>query len=218
MKIYQLAHSPFCIPITSALAACGVRFETVEVPNHDRSAIIKLTGGAYYQVPVIEDGGRVIFESDPETQDVAHYVDARYTGGRLFPDRWDGVQAILIPYLEDDVESVTFKLCDSRYIDDIDDLVARTMVIRHKERKFGRGCVEGWKRERESLGHEATRLMAPFDSMLAHSAFLLGDAPVYVDFLLFGVLGNLAFRGYNPLPPLDHLRRWHAEMTGYRFS
>jgi glutathione S-transferase len=218
MKVYQLAHSPYCIPITSALTACGVPFETIEVPNHDRALVIQLTRGAYYQVPVIEDNGRIVFESGPDTQDIAHYVDARHAGGRLFPPRWDGLQTILIPYLENDVEGITFKLCDSRLIDTIDDLVARTMVIRHKERRFGRGCVESWKRERESLSREATRLMAPFDARLEHSAFVLGDAPVYIDFLLFGVLGNLTFRDYNPLPPLAHLRRWHENMKAFRFS
>ena len=33
LTIYQMAYSPFCIPITAALRACGVAFETREVPN-----------------------------------------------------------------------------------------------------------------------------------------------------------------------------------------
>ena len=218
MTIYQLAHSPYCIPITRALEACGAAFKTVEVPNHDRRILIELTGGAYYQVPVLEDDGRVVFESGTDTQDVARHVDATRAGGRLFPRRWDGLQAILIPYVENDIEGVTFKLCDIRYIDDIGDLVARTMLIRHKERKFGRGCVETWKSQKESLRTEAVRLLTPFDAMLEHSPFVLGNVPVQVDFSLFGTLGNLTFRDYNPFPPLDHLRRWYQRMSEFRFG
>jgi glutathione S-transferase len=218
MTVYQLAHSPYCIPITRALDACAAAFTTVEVPNHDRRIVIELTGGAYYQVPVLDDDGKIVFESGPDTQDIARYVDATRAGGRLFPRRWDGLQAILIPYVENEIEGVTFKLCDVHYIDDIDDLVARTMLIRHKERKFGRGCVEDWKARKDSLRAEAARLMTPFDAMLDHTPFLLGDAPVQIDFALFGVLGNLTYRNYNPFPPLDRLRDWHSRMSGFRFD
>jgi glutathione S-transferase len=47
VTIYQMAHSPFCIPITRALDVCGVPFETREVPNWDRSEILRLTNGTY---------------------------------------------------------------------------------------------------------------------------------------------------------------------------
>lgn len=193
-------------------------FETIDVPNHDRSAIIKLTGGAYYQVPVLKDAENIVFESGVDTQDVARYVDERYAQRRLFPPQAEGLQAILIPYLENEVEGVTFKLCDIHGLDEIEDLVARTMTIRHKERRFGRGCVAVWKREKNMLWQEAKRLLTPFDVMLKHARFVLGGEPAYVDFLLYGVLGNLTYRDYNPLPRLAHLQRWHDEMRTFRFS
>ncbi len=218
MKVHQFAHSPFCIPVTQVLTALGVPFETVEVPNHDRASLILLTGGQYYQVPVLEDKGAVIFESGPDTQDVARYLDREYAGGRLFPDRWDGLQALLIPHLENDVEEVTFKLCDSGYWDDVPDLVARVMGLRHKERKFGRGCVAAWKAQKPALTAEAACLLKPFDQMLAHTPFLTGDSPVYTDFLLFGILGNLTWKGYNELPKgQPHLADWHQRLAAFRF-
>src|SRR5438105_2217852 len=92
--IYQLEHSPYCIPIVAILRALDAPLREVNVPNADRSEIIRLTNGAYYQVPVLVDNERVIFESSPESQDVARYVDDHFAAGRLFAARLEGVQAI----------------------------------------------------------------------------------------------------------------------------
>ena len=71
-----MPHSPYAIPIRQALIACGVNHETRDVPNWDRGEIIKLTEGAYYQVPLLIHNGRAIFESSGHSQDAAQYVDA----------------------------------------------------------------------------------------------------------------------------------------------
>ena len=60
LKIYQFAHSPFCIAIVQAVRAAGIEPELVHVSNADRSEIIRLTGGAYYQVPVLASESSVL--------------------------------------------------------------------------------------------------------------------------------------------------------------
>ena len=203
IKLYQFPHSPFCIPARLILKAANIPFQVRNVSNADRSEIITLTDGAYYQVPVLVDDRaerRVIFESTPSSQDVARYLDSEFTGGRLFPARVDGLQDLMIQHLEEEVESLTFKLQDPFYIDSISDLVERTMIIRHKERKFGKGCLQQWKREHSQLMKEAEVLLHPYEKMLQHSDFLLSDQPVYSDFLLAGILGNITFHGYVSIP------------------
>jgi hypothetical protein len=49
----------------------GIEPELVHVPNADRSELIRLTGGAYYQVPVLADGERLVYEGGPDSQDIA---------------------------------------------------------------------------------------------------------------------------------------------------
>lgn len=219
MTVYQFEHSPYCIPITRALEALEVPFEVHNISNADRREVIEVTGGAYYQVPVLVHDGRVVFESSPKSTDVAHYVNRTFAGGRLFPDGVKGLQKILIPYIEDTVEGVTFRLVDPPYLQDITDVVERTMIRRHKERKFGAGCIEAWARDRESLTTEAAALLEPFDLMLRHKPFLLGEAPVFSDFALFGILGNLTYRGYNELPPTQKsLAAWRDRMREFHFD
>ena len=219
LTVYQLEHSPYCIPITRALGALGVPFVTRNVSNADRREIIEITNGAYYQVPVLCHDGKVIFESSPSSIDVARYLDRSFASGRLFPPAWEGLQRIVIPYIEDNVESVTFKLVDPLYLRAIEDPVERAMVRRHKERKFGPGCEERWERERPALQTEAERLLSPFDLALAHRPFLFGDKPVFSDFALFGVVGNLTYHEYNSLPTsLTKLGDWFERMRTCQYE
>ena len=160
-------------------------------------------------MPVLSHGAEVIFESSPSSIDVARYVDRLFAGGRLFPPAREGLQRITIPYIEENVESVTFKLVDPHYLRAIEDPVERAMVRRHKERKFGPGCEDRWEREKPALRKEAERLLSPFDLTLAHTPFLFGDTPIFSDFALFGILGNLTYREYNSVPaPLTNLAGW----------
>jgi len=218
LTVYQLAYSPFCIPITAALKACGAEFATREIPNWDRSELLRLTDGTYYQVPLLVHDGRIVIESSGDSEDIAHYVDQHFAGGRLFPERLDGLQQIVIEFLSDDVEFHTFRLLDPYTSDAIDDPVARGLYLRHKERKFGRGCVEKWRREAGAIRAEADRLLARFETTLRHSPFLFGEAPVYSDFLLYGVLGNLTYGGHHRLHPEQaSLIDWFARMSNVRF-
>jgi glutathione S-transferase len=219
ITVYQLEHSPYCIPITRALGALRLPFETRNVSNADRREIIEVTNGAYYQVPVLCHDGKVVFESSPSSIDVARYVDRSFACGRLFPPAWEGLQRIVIPYIEENVEGTTFKLVDPHYLRAIGDPVERAMVRRHKERKFGPGCEERWEQERPALQIEAERLLSPFDQTLAHTQFLFGNQPIFSDFALFGVLGNLTYREYNSLPAsLLNLAGWFERMRTFQYK
>ncbi len=197
--LYSMPHSPYAIPIRQALVALGVDFELRDVPNWDRSEIIRLTNGAYYQVPVVVHDGTAIYESTGDSLDVARYVDAAWGRGRLFPEQFSASNLCLTEWIEDAVEARTFKLADICYIPQMEDVVARTMVVRHKERRFGRGCIEQWTRDAATLRAELDRLLQRCEMTLRHYPFLLGPAPVYADFALFGVLGNLCHHGWNQL-------------------
>lgn len=216
LTVYEMPYSPFCIPIVRALEAAAVKFDRVEVPNWDRRAVIEVTKGGYYQVPVLVHDGKVVFESGSDTQDVAHYIDQNFCGGRLFPPQHEGMHEILIHYLENDVESATFRLTDIHYVPSIEDLGNRGMVIRHKERKFGRGCLDAWRRDADKLRDEAEMHLSRFDAILKSRPFLRGEEPIYADFLLYGMVGNYTFNGWNELPKkMAALTAWFDGMSRF---
>jgi glutathione S-transferase len=215
--LFELKHSPFCIPIAQALRAAGVAFESREVPNWDRGELLRLTKGAYYAVPVLQHGKRVIFESGSDTQDIAHFVDRTWFGGRLFPAAIEAAHACVIEFLENEVEARTFKLVDIHWIPTVKDLVHRGMVIRHKERRFGRGCVDAWRRDAKTIRAELDALLVRFETTLAQQPFLFGGTPVYADFLLYGVLGNLLFKGWNKLSARQRaIAAWRTRLEQWK--
>lgn len=211
ITLIQFPWSPFCITVRHMMARNAVRFRFRNIPSHDRAAVIEATGGRAYTVPCILDGRRAVADLSDFGQDVARYVDRKYKLG-LFPRNREGIQAILARYIENELEGIGFRINDS-YLIPARPLVERTMLIRHKERKFGRGCVALWAKQRPQLIAQFAALLAPLDNMLASSPFLVGDRPLFVDYDLYGILGNYLFNGKTRLPSLKHLRRWHAAMS-----
>lgn len=218
VELYEMEHSPYCIPIAQALVALGVSYESKLVPNWDRSAVIWLTEGAYYQVPMLVHGEEMVIESDFESIDIARYVDQAFGEGKLFSQKNEGLHEILIEFIENDLELTTFKLVDPYYLDTIEGLANRVHTIRNKVRRFGAGCVDQWRKQRVELRIEADRLLSRFESILAGSDYLFGDTPVYADFALFGIVGNLTYRGFNELgPEQDNLKQWYYRLAAFRY-
>ncbi len=215
IQLYQLDWSPFCIVQRRILEYAGIPFRTVEVSMSDREGLWKLTKGRYYQVPVIKDGRQVVFETGPDTQVIAKYLDSRYSIG-LFAREWDGLQEILWRYFENDIEDVTFRLNDIHWKEFVP-ASQHAGFVRHKERKFGRGCIEEWRARQGELLERLERLLSPVERMLTGRPYLLTDRPQFVDFCLFGMLGNFLYSGHYELPAAHaRLRDWHGRMAALK--
>jgi glutathione S-transferase len=156
------------------------------------------------------DGRTVVADFTDYGQEVARYLDNKYAL-HLFPAQLEGLQSILARYIENDLEGVGFKINDTYILPRLP-LVERGMVIRHKERKFGRGCLEQWTASRPKLIAQFAEMLQPFDNILAHSPFLVDLQPRFVDYDLFGVIENYLYNGKTRLPALPNLRRWHRAM------
>jgi glutathione S-transferase len=217
IELVQFPWSPFCIVQRRILEFSGVPFKIVNIPSTDRSLVWRLTKQRYYGVPIVKDGRNVVFEVCETSQVIAKYLDAKLKLD-LFPRKFDGVQSILWVHIEDAIEGVCFKLNDIHW---------RTMVpkpeqvafLRHKERKFGRGCIDQWRARREDLLRELEERLVPYEEMVMHQRFLLGDKPLFVDFDLYGMLANFLFSGLYRLPAAhNHLRSWHRRMASLTLS
>jgi len=210
LTIIQLPWSPFCIAIKHILERHRIPFRLHNIAYHDRVSIIKATKGKSHTVPCLIDGRHAICDLTDFGQEVARYVDRRYRLN-LFPKKLDGLQLILSRYIENELEMVGFKVNDT-YTIPTRPLIERTMLIRHKERKFGRGCVREWITHRRYLCAQFEELLKPIDNMLASSPFLQGNRSLFVDYNLYGVLGNYLFNGKTRFTSLKHLRHWYQAM------
>lgn len=211
IRLYQFAWSPYCLVQKRLLEYSGVPFRLEKVSLTDRSKIWRLTRERYYQVPLVQDGRRVIFETHPDSQVIAKYLDSRLSLG-LFPREWDGVQDLLWRYFENDIEGVAFRLNDIHWREFVP-AAERCGFVRHKERRFGRGCLEEWRGQEAALLAQLDNLLVPAEQMVATRPFLLGERPYFVDFSLYGMLANFLFTGHYELPSRHaHLREWYSRI------
>lgn len=210
LTLIQLPWSPFCITARHILERNAVPFRLRNIAYHERTSIIRATNGRGHTVPCVLDGNKAVCDVTDFGQEVARYIDRRFKL-RLFPEELEGIQLILSRYIENELEMVGFKVNDS-YIIPSRPLEERVMLVRHKERKFGRGCLQEWTSHRTYLRAQFEELLKPLDNILASSPFLISDRPVFVDYNLFGVIENYLFSGKTRLPALPHLRRWHRRM------
>jgi len=217
IELIQFPWSPYCIVTRRILEFSQARFKIHNIPNGERAFIWKLTRGVYYAVPIIRDGREAIYEMTEETQVIAKYIDAKYELG-LFPAELEGVQSILWRFIESEVEGVGFKLNDIYWREFVpkDD---HLRFLRHKERKFGRGCIDQWQAMKPQLLQQLEEKLLPFEEMLTYKPFLIDERPRFVDFDLYGMLGNFLFTGHFKLPKTHtHLRAWYRRMTNITVS
>jgi glutathione S-transferase len=217
IELIQFPWSPFCIVQRRILEFSGVRFKIVNIPNTDRSLVWRLTRQRYYGVPIIKDGKTVVFETEDTSQVIAKYLDDKLKLG-LFPRSWEGIQTLLWRFLENEIEGAGFRLNDI-YYEEMVPASERLPFVRHKERKFGRGCLHQWRAQQSQLLKELTGHLVPFEQMLAGRPFLLDGRPRFVDFNLFGMLGNFLYSGHYELPaPHTQLKTWYHRMSSVQFD
>ena len=220
LRLYQYAYSPYCIPIELALKHSGIQYEVVTLPAGDPTEVIKLSKGECYQVPLLEDlfTHDIIYDKSPSGDDVPKFIDNLAPLMRLFPSDVDGLQRIFINYIENECEPYGFKVCDANGEHWIKTDLERGLLRRHKERKFGVGCIEEWKRNVVALTESFHRAVQPFEQVLADRPFLTGDKPVYADYALCGVIGNFLFPGNTSLPEnCLMLEAWYTRLRSGNF-
>ena len=214
IELFQFPHSPFCIVQRRILEYAGARFKVVNIPNTDRSLIWKMSKGRYYEVPLLKDGKSVVFETSGDSQVIGKYLDDRLQLG-LFPHRLEGVQSLIWRHIEGEVEGFTFRLNDI-YWKTLTLIPKKEEVafIRHKERKFGKGCLDLWRRQQPELLQGLAQALLPYEEMLLAHPFLIEERPRFVDFDLFGMLGNFLYSGRYKLPA-EHprLKDWYRRMS-----
>jgi glutathione S-transferase len=212
IELIQFPWSPFCIVQRRILEYGGIRFKITNIPNGDRALVWRVTKQRYYQVPVIRDGRNIIFETGENSQVIAKYLNEKFQLG-LFPIEWRGLQSILWQHIENEIEGPCFKLNDifwQEFVPKSDQL----RFLRHKERKFGRHCIDQWRAQQNELLGQLSEKLIPFEQMLLHKPFLLDGQPRFVDFDLFGMLANFLYSGHHQLPKAHtRLNEWFERMS-----
>lgn len=217
IELIQFPWSPFCIIQRRILEYAGVRFKITNIPSTDRSLVWKLTKQRYYGVPIIRDGKTVVFEVNDDSQVIAKYLEDKFQLG-LFPRELEGVQSILWRYIENEIEGCTFRLNDIHWRENVPKS-EQLGYLRFKERKFGRGCLDQWHAQEADWLHQLEQRLLPFEEMLLYRPFLIDNQPRFVDFDLYGMLGNFLYSGHNTLPAAHtQIKKWYRRMDQFKIQ
>ena len=211
IELIQFPWSPFCLVQRRILEYSGVAFKTTNIPPSDRSRVWRLTRQRYYGVPIIKDGRTVVFETDDYSQIIAKYLDSKLQLN-LFPKPWQGIDRMVWRNIEDQIEGPCFRLNDI-YFEEVVPPAEQLAYRRHKERKFGRGCLDQWRLDQKGWLQQLEERLLPFEMMLTHLPFILEDRPRFVDFDLYGMLENFLYSGHYQLPKRHkQIQEWHRRM------
>ena len=71
LKLYQFEYCPYCAKVRKKLDELGLKYEKIEVDPKNKPKIVIELGGT---VPVIDDNGRIMNESD----DIVAYLEKNY--------------------------------------------------------------------------------------------------------------------------------------------
>lgn len=217
IELIQVPWSPYCLVQRRILEFAGVTHKITNIPPNDRSLVWRLSRQRYYAVPFLRDGRTMVFETDDNSQVIAKYLESKLKMG-LFPPQWDGLQRIVWRYIENDIEGLTFKLNDA-YFREFVPPAQQLAYIRHKERRFGRGCLDQWFAGQKSLQADLAALLLPFEQMLGTRRYLLDDRPRFVDFDLWGMLANFLYSGHYRLTAVrPKIRAWHGRMSRIKLA
>ena len=119
------------------------------------------------------------------------------------------MQSVLWRFIENEIEGATFRLNDIYWRENVP-AADQLQFLRFKERKFGRGCIDQWRKDQKVWLKQLEELLVPFEIILTHQEFLLDDQPRFVDFDLFGMLENFLYSGHYKLPARHkQIQQWH---------
>src|ERR1700722_11006331 len=217
IELIQVPRSPFCLVQRRILEYSSAPFKLTNISYANRDLIWRITRQRYYGVPTLRDGRCVVFETDDESQVIAKYIDGKLQLD-LFPKVFRGIDRLLWRFIEDQIEGCCFKLNDI-YWEEFVPKAERLAFIRHKERKFGRHCLDKWREQQTAIVEDLTQKLIPFEVMLEEKCFLVRPQPHFLDFDLWGMLACFLYSGHYQLP-LRHtcLNEWYARMSKLKKS
>lgn len=183
MRLHQFPYSPFAAKVRKCLELKGLAFEIVNVPYADRRALVAVTGGTV-QIPVIEDGARVLDESARITA----YLDERHPPSL----REDPLAVVIEGWADNVLEDAAFRLAAPAIHDRMAEAEGRpdapALYRLIKERKFGSGCLEAWRAAERALADRVVSMLLPLGQAVGHRPFLLGTRASLADAAVYGQL------------------------------
>lgn len=187
MRLLQFPYSPYAAKVRFSLAAKKLACDVVNVPYLDRRELVSLTGRV--MVPVLVDGD-VVVDDSPR---ILAYLDERY-GPSLRGGPLGSLGLVVEQWADGPFEDAAFRLAcpglEARLgeHDPGREQEARAMFRLVKERRYGAGCIDAWKRDQAKYSAQVLELLAPIVEAVKQRPFILGESLSLADVAVAGQL------------------------------
>ncbi|MEW5739809.1 MAG: glutathione S-transferase family protein [Myxococcota bacterium] len=175
MRLLQFPFSPFAAKLRTCLAAKKLKCEVVNVPYLDRREVVAATGKV--MIPVLIDGDTVVSDSARITA----YLDEKYAPS-LRAGPLGSLAVVFEQWADEMLEETAFRLaCPG-----IEALIgkddpgreaeARAMYRLIKERRYGAGCIEAWRRDEARYSEQVVAMLEPIVDAVKQRPYILGES------------------------------------------
>lgn len=211
IEFYELAaentdikFSPFVWRTRMALLHKGVDFKSIAWQFKDRDTKEHKT------VPAIYDNGKMVSDS----WEIAKYLDAQYPDKpMLMKDAEAQAHAQLVSNI---CNAMIFGTAVSMAIYPVSQIIddeSAAYFIETREGKFGKKLVDINNDDKDAAKAALAKGLSVFETTLATSDYLGGDAPTYADYTLFGVLKWIDVVAYRPVDESTNVGKWFDRIS-----
>jgi glutathione S-transferase len=198
VSLYYLPISHYCVCAERMLAFKGIQADIVNVPYHDKRALIAATGQDY--VPAMVWDARVV----PWTE-LASFLEESRPAPPLFPDGQRGLAEALDEWGHQYVEERVWRYVVTKVPPTLAEGVERWVFEEMQSRVRGPWAL--LESRREEFRQELLPTLSRIDRMLDGRAWILGK-PSLADFGIFGGLSPLFAVGEGLPEGMPRLAAW----------
>ncbi len=205
INLYQYTVSPFSEKVRRVLTYKQLKWNPIDCHYSDKSNLLKVTGGTYTRVPVLEWDGEVVCNS----VDIIKWLDRKVPNPPVIPDEVRGLCEVIDQW----ADNTLFPLVMWITLPDLLDNAGDAALKANREKLVGMTTAQ--MRERiPTLRDQLKSLCAMIDKQVAGRDFFLGarftlaDASLYHPFFFLALNPN-NFALVNEYPSL---KRWHERI------
>jgi len=200
--LYSMPISHYCVSADRMLAFKAVGFDTVSVPYHDKSELIKATGQDY--VPTLIWDGKPVF-----WYDIPEFLERERPSPTFFPWGQKGLPVILEHWGHQVLEERVWRYVVTKVLPVLRDDHERWVFEEMQTR--ARGPWHVLEMRREEFRRDMDTHLAMVEAMLDGRDWILGE-PSLADFGIFGSLSPLLTIGEAIPSAFPRLANWAARI------
>jgi len=205
INLYQYSISPFSEKLRRVLVDKGLKWNPIDCHYEDKTNLLKITGGKWTRVPVVEWNGEVVWNST----DIIKWIDQKVPARRVIPEGVLGLCEVIDQWADNTLFTPILLLV----IPDLLDAAGDAQLRANREKLIGMSSAQmrcGAAAYREQLVVFARMI----DTQLEGKDFFLGggftmaDASLYHPFFFLALnLGN-----FEVVREFKNLARWYERV------